>query len=148
MFENIGWWIYLYTRLDPFISLASGVFYAVPIVAFLWNFGFGLTYSDRNCSWQKDTDWTSFLSLWRTGNFTLVGLVVFAILVTLIVPTKEDAKLIAGVVVGAKVAEQTVEVVSKSELVGKVIDIVEKKIDNTLAEFEETSKKESDREKN
>lgn len=61
-------------------------------------------------------------------------------LLLLVVPTKQDALLIYGVTTGVAVVEKTIDVANKSELAGKVLQIVEGKIDNMLEETKKGKK--------
>ena len=139
MLENIGLWVYFYTIVDRlsgfslFVAIISGV---VSGFAFLlYGAIAGEEYSHGRNERAKETDT-------RRGRFLRVSVPICAVasMLAIFVPTREDVKLIAGVVVGATVAEKTIETVSESELAGKVLDIVEKKIDNVLADLESTDK--------
>lgn len=141
MIENIGLFIYIYTILEKLIFAGSFAFSASILVA-----GFTLPITAMLLE-ANSTAWNATQDQRNTKEAEIKGIrnkilkvcaisgVIGALLATFI-PAREDAKLIAGVVIGVNVAEKTIEAVDKSELVGKVLDIVEKKIDNTLIELD------------
>lgn len=139
MLENIGIWVYLYTIVDRLSIVATagaklfgiytiGAYFVYGIMASHYRY-FGRTELVQNTESKR-----------KAVMKVTIPALVFCVLLSIFVPTRDDVKLIAGVVVGAKVAEQTIETVSESEIVGKVLDIVEKKIDNVLTDMDNTTK--------
>lgn len=147
MIENIGLFIYLYTILEKLIFAGNFAVFASIVVA---GFTLGITamlISENSTTWRNTTQDqrnTKEAEIKNIRNKILKACAIFGVIGALLVtfiPTREDAKLIAGVVIGVNVAEKTIEAVNKSELVGKVLDIVEKKIDNTLVELDAETQK-------
>lgn len=144
MLEHITLLTYLYTRLDPLTQAITAIF---AISAGLAGFSIFLYLVNLFTVWNSE----EFENRWkdrtyRTVKYLLIIAVIFGIM-KLVVPTKEDALLIAGVTVGASVAEKTVDTLSKSELVGKVFSIVEAKVDNVLMEMKQQNEKLTDKKK-
>ncbi len=123
MFDNIGWLMYAYTRLDSINTLLV-ILFTVSIFSSGW-----LALDTLDTRYYE-------LEYERTKKLLTKAIIttVIAALLIIVVPTKKDALLIAGVVTGVAVAEKTVEAVSKSELTGKVLQLVESKIDTMLAD--------------
>lgn len=146
MFENIGLFIYLYTILEKLIVAGRFLFLFSFFVSVTTLFISAMLLDSNSSFWNKSQDQRDAKEAGiknarnKILKFCAAFCVVGALLVTFI-PNREDAKLIAGVVIGVNVAEQTIEAVNKSELVGKVLDIVEKKIDNTLIELDTENQK-------
>ncbi len=144
MLEHITLLTYLYTRLDPLTQAITALF---AISAGLAGFSIFLYLVNLFTVWNSE----EFENRWkdrtyRTVKYLLIIAVISGIM-KLVVPTKEDALLIAGVTVGASVAEKTVDTLSKSELVGKVFSIVEAKVDNVLMEMKQQNEKLTDKKK-
>lgn len=142
MLEHITLLTYLYTRLDPLTQAITALF---AISAGLAGFSIFLYLVNLFTVWNSE----EFENRWkdrtyRTVKYLLIIAVISGIM-KLVVPTKEDALLIAGVTVGASVAEKTVDTLSKSELVGKVFSIVEAKVDNVLMEMKQQNEKLTDK---
>ena len=139
MLENIGIWVYLYTIVDRLSSAATigAALFALATVGFQVLYGI---IADEERSWGKKEQAEKTEATRKVCLKVTIPALVFCVLLSIFVPTRDDVKLIAGVVVGAKVAEQTIETVSESEIVGKVLDIVEKKIDNVLADMDNPNK--------
>lgn len=139
MLENIGIWVYLYTIVDRLSSAAT-----MGVVSFaVLTLGVQILYgimADEERGWGKKEQAEKTEAKRKVILKVTIPAFFFCVLMSIFVPTRDDVKLIAGVVVGVKVAEQTIETVSESEIVGKVLDIVEKKIDNVLAEMDNTNK--------
>lgn len=145
MLENIGLLIYLYTILEKLIFAGNFAVSASIVVA-----GFTLftatIFLDINSTTghaTQDQRNTKAAEIKNIRNKIIKACAIFGVigaLLVIFIPTREDAKLIAGVVIGVNVAEKTIEAVNKSELVGKVLDIVEKKIDNVLVDMDNTNK--------
>lgn len=139
MLENIGVWVYLYTIVDRLSIVAT----AGAILFGTYTFGAYFVYGTM-ASHYRDFGRTALVQITESKRKAVMKVtipaLVFCVLLSIFVPTRDDVKLIAGVVVGAKVAEQTIETVSESEIVGKVLDIVEKKIDNVLTDMDNTTK--------
>lgn len=145
MIENIGLFIYLYTILEKLIFAGNFAFFASIVVAGFTLFTAAMFLDSISTAWNATQDQrnTKEAEIKNIRNKILKACAIFGVigaLLVIFIPTREDAKLIAGVVVGAKVAEQTIETVSESEIVGKVLDIVEKKIDNVLTDMDNTTK--------
>ena len=144
MLVHITLLTYLYTRLDP---LTQGITAIFAISSGLAGFSIFLYLVNLFTVWNSE----EFENRWkdrtyRTVKYLLIIAVIFGIM-KLVIPTKEDALLIAGVTVGASVAEKTVDTLSKSELVGKVFSIVEAKVDNVLMEMKQQNEKLTDKKK-
>ena len=139
MLENIGIWVYLYTIVDRLSSAATAGVVLFGAAALAVQFLYGMI-DDEERSWGTKEQAEKTEAKRKLCLKVTIPALVFCVLLSIFVPTRDDVKLIAGVVVGAKVAEQTIESVSESEIVGKVLDIVEKKIDNVLADLESTDK--------
>lgn len=139
MLENIGIWVYLYTIVDRLSSAATAGVVLFAVVTLAAHFLYGIM-ADEERSWGKKEQAEKTEAKRKLILKVTIPAFAFCVLLSIFVPTRDDVKLIAGVVVGAKVAEQTIESVSESEIVGKVLDIVEKKIDNVLADLESTDK--------
>ncbi len=139
MLENIGIWVYLYTIVDRLSSAATigAALFAVLTLSVQILYGI---IADEERSWGKNEQAEKTEAKRKVCLKVTIPAFAFCVLLSIFVPTRDDLKLIAGVVVGAKVAEQTIETVSESEIVGKVLDIVEKKIDNVLADMDHTDK--------
>lgn len=146
MIENIGLLIYLYTILEKLIFAGNFAVSASILVA-----GFTLPITAmlleaNSATWRnatQDQRNTKEAEIKNSRNKILKVCAIFGVIGALLatfIPTREDAKLIAGVVIGVNVAEKTIEAVNKSELVGKVLDIVEKKIDNVIVDMDNTNK--------
>lgn len=139
MLENIGIWVYLYTIVD---RLSQAAWVGVVLFAIL-TLGFQIVYgivADEERNWNKKEQAEKTEAKRKVCLKVTIPAFFFCVLMSIFIPTRDDVKLIAGVVVGVKVAEQTIETVSESEIVGKVLDIVEKKIDNVLADMDNTNK--------
>jgi hypothetical protein len=146
MIENIGLFIYLYTILEKLIFAGRFAFFASIVVAGFTLFTAAIFLDANSTTWHATQDRrnTKEAEIKNIRNKILKACAMFGVIGALLVtfiPTREDAKLIAGVVIGVNVAEKTIEAVNKSELVGKVLDIVEKKIDNTLIELDVETQK-------
>lgn len=139
MLENIGIWVYLYTIVDRLSSAATAGAVLFAMLTLLVHIIYGIM-ADEERSWGKKEQAEKTEAKRKVILKATIPALVFCVLLSIFVPTRDDVKLIAGVVVGAKVAEQTIETVSESEIAGKVLDIVEKKIDNVLADLESTDK--------
>ena len=139
MLENIGIWVYLYTIVDRLSNAAAAgvVLFALGGLSIQVLYGI---IADEERSWGKKEQAEKTEARRKVILKVTIPAFAFCVLLSIFVPTRDDVKLIAGVVVGVKVAEQTIETVSESEIVGKVLDIVEKKIDNVLADLESTDK--------
>lgn len=139
MLENIGIWVYLYTIVDRLSDAAmAGVVLFGSVTA-----GIHIFYeiiADEERSWGRKERAEKTEEKRKAVMKVTIPAFALCALLSIFVPTRDDVKLIAGVVVGVKVAEQTIETVSESEIVGKVLDIVEKKIDNVLADMDNTDK--------
>lgn len=146
MIENIGLFIYLYTILEKLIFAGNFAFFASIVVSGFTLFTTAM-FLDVNSTTRhatQDQRNTKDAEIKNIRNKILKACAIFGVigaLLVIFIPTREDAKLIAGVVIGVNVAEKTIEAVNKSELVGKVLDIVEKKIDNTLIELDVENQK-------
>ena len=144
MLENIGIWVYLYTIVDRLSCAATAGVVLFAILTVGVHFLYGVIADEERA--DEERSWGTKEQAEKTEAKRKVCLKVtipaffFCVLLAIFIPTRDDVKLIAGVVVGAKVAEQTIETVSESEIVGKVLDIVEKKIDNVLADMDNTNK--------
>lgn len=125
-FDNIGWFVYLWTRLDAL----TGIMVFFLVVSTIGTLGVLFT---RFCMWMDSIEGDDYtLSTW----FKRFMIVFVCSLLTLVVlPSKDDALLIAGVVVGAQVAEKTISTVSESEMTGKVFQIVTERVDSELNKF-------------
>lgn len=139
MLENIGIWVYLYTIVDRLSQAAWAGVVLFGILTVGVHILYGLI-ADEERSWGKKEQAEKTEAKRKVCLKVTIPALVFCVLLSIFVPTRDDVKLIAGVVVGAKVAEQTIETVSESEIVGKVLDIVEKKIDNVLADMDNPNK--------
>ncbi len=139
MLENIGIWVYLYTIVDRLSSAATTGAALFALATLLVHIIYGIM-ADEERSWGKKEQAEKTEAKRTLCLKVTIPALVFCVLLSIFVPTRDDVKLIAGVVVGAKVAEQTIETVSESEIAGKVLDIVEKKIDNVLADLDKTNK--------
>lgn len=139
MLENIGIWVYLYTIVD---RLSQAAWAGVVLFAIL-TAGVHILYgviADEERNWGKKERAEKTEAKRKMCLKVMIPAFFFCVLMSIFIPTRDDVKLIAGVVVGVKVAEQTIETVSESEIVGKVLDIVEKKIDNVLADMDNPNK--------
>lgn len=128
MFENIGWLLYIYTRLDAlnalcWVFLVAGVINSIGMSLF-WAYYLDMDYKGVAKQWSI-----------RTKKSAVVVALLSSCMA--ILPTKQDALLIYGVTTGVAVAEKTIEAANKSEIVGKVLQIVEAKIDKELKEVKE-----------
>ena len=139
MLENIGIWVYLYTIVDRLSSAATIGAALFAVVTLLVHIIYGVM-ADEERGWGKKEQAEKTEAKRKVILKATIPALIFCVLLSIFVPTRDDVKLIAGVVVGAKVAEQTIETVSESEIVGKVLDIVEKKIDNVLTDMDNTNK--------
>lgn len=139
MLENIGIWVYLYTIVDRLSSAATIGAALFAVVTLLVHIIYGVM-ADEERGWGKKEQAEKTEAKRKVILKATIPALIFCVLLSIFVPTRDDVKLIAGVVVGAKVAEQTIETVSESEIVGKVLDIVEKKIDNVLADLDNANK--------
>lgn len=139
MLENIGIWVYLYTIVDRLSSAATVGVALFAILTAGVHFLYGVI-ADEERSWGEKEQAEKTEAKRNVCLKVTIPAFILCVLLSIFVPTRDDVKLIAGVVVGAKVAEQTIETVSESEIVGKVLDIVEKKIDNVLADMDNTNK--------
>lgn len=146
MLENIGLFIYLYTLLEKIIFAGEFAFFWSLFVSAVTLFASSIMLVNNSSEWPltKDERNANRSKICQGRNKILKVCVIFGVIgaaLVTFVPNREDAKLIAGVVIGVNVAEKTIEAVNKSELVGKVLDIVEKKIDNTLIELDVETQK-------
>lgn len=130
-FDNIGWLVYLFTRVEPVLAFASAILIGVCVV-----FGAALIASLICCMEKVNYPWQFVEKYFRRFVLTII----LSSLVLLIVPNKEDTLLIAGVVLGAQVTEKVIAEVSESEMTGKVIDIVSAKLDQKLDEMLDINK--------
>lgn len=136
MIEHITLLTYLYTRLDPILLMASflisvpSLFIIVLIILYFLNIpiydgdSYKSKYGPQLKFWCKVC-----LCIIFCGSFT-----------KLVVPSKEDALLIAGVTIGVNVAEKTIDTMSKSETIGKVFEIVDLKVSKTLDDLKAADK--------
>lgn len=139
MLENIGLWVYLYTIVDRLSAAAMAGVGLFAMAALGFQLIYGIVADEERILGKKEQAEKTEAKRKVCLKVTIPAFF-FCVLMSIFVPTRDDVKLIAGVVVGAKVAEQTIETVSESEIVGKVLDIVEKKIDNVLSEMDNTNK--------
>lgn len=139
MLENIGLWVYLYTIVDRLSAAAMAGVGLFAMAALGFQLIYGIVADEERILGKREQAEKTEAKRKVCLKVTIPAFF-FCVLMSIFVPTRDDVKLIAGVVVGAKVAEQTIETVSESEIVGKVLDIVEKKIDNVLSEMDNTNK--------
>ena len=139
MLENIGIWVYLYTIVDRLSSAATTGVVLFAVLTLSVHILYGIVAFEERSLGKKEQAVKAEAKRKVILKVTIPALV-FCVLLSIFVPTRDDVKLIAGVVVGVNVAEKTIEAVNKSELVGKVLDIVEKKIDNVLVDMDNTNK--------
>lgn len=131
MFENIGWLLYAYTRLDALNNLLW-VFLSAVII-----FGFTAFVC---WAYNKDMDYEDTANNWIGRGKKSVALAGVLSCLIAVIPTKQNALLIYGVTTGVAVAEKTIEAANNSEIVGKVLQIVEAKIDKELNEVKKENK--------
>lgn len=112
MFENIGWLMYVFTRLDAIRDLLC-ILIVLSIVAVYLS---GICYLLE----ERKSDIARTGSKWvkRGGVCAIICTCLFTA-----IPTKRDALLIYGVTIGVSAAEKATETINKSELVGKVVQI-------------------------
>lgn len=122
-FDNAAIWVYAITRLDSLNALL-GVASVLTLIATV---GLAVIWVFSGIEQAEEVHTTSG----RWAKRTAITLIAVS-LVSVLVPTKQDAMLIAGVALGAQVAEKTIDSVSESEMVGKVLDIVNAKLEVTL----------------
>lgn len=139
MLENIGIWVYLYTIVDRLSSAATTGVVLFAVLTLSVHILYGVMAVEER-RWGKKEQAEKAEAKRKVILKVTIPALVFCALLSIFVPTRDDVKLIAGVVVGVNVAEKTIEAVNKSELVGKVLDIVEKKIDNVLVDMDNTNK--------
>jgi hypothetical protein len=139
MLENLGWIYYLLSRFEPIRGFAITAIVVMVVTLFAGIMIRGVTSdaykeSDREFGIGVFTKAKSF-SKW----------IWIPILLVVLVPTKEDGMISVGLQAGGQAAVQAgakLEELSQSELAGKIMSVVEAKVNKALDEAQRDNKPE------
>lgn len=137
MLENLGWIYYLLSRFEPIRSFAITaiiIMCAVMLVSLLIR---GVT-TDAYKESEREFGINVF-----TGAKKFCKWIWIPILLVVLVPSKEDGMISVGLQAGGQAAVQAgakLEELSQSELAGKIMSVVEAKVNKALDEAQKDNK--------